>query len=96
MSGELDGLLTFFASHHAIRAEKVLAAAGLDVELVPGPKELSPNCGVAVRFRYEDREAAARTLAEASVKLDEVHPYRPATDAFAGGSRRRRRSGRQK
>ena len=77
-----DGLITFFASHHAVRAEKVLTDAGFAAKLVPGPKELSPNCGVALRFRYEQRNEAIDILAIKNVTIDEVLQYRPATDAF--------------
>lgn len=78
----LDGLLTFFASHHAVRAEKVLRTDGFAVELIPGPKDLSPNCGVALRFEFERRAAALDALASKKVEVDEVHPYVPRTDAW--------------
>lgn len=78
----LDGLLTFFASHHAIRAEKTLRKEGFAAKLIPGPKELSPNCGVAVRFEYSEREAALECLRVKRVQVDEVHPYQPETDQW--------------
>jgi hypothetical protein len=78
----LDGLLTFFASHHAIRADKTLRDAGLESQLIPGPKELSPNCGTAVRFEFSTRERALALLAERNVEVDEVHPYTPRTDGW--------------
>jgi hypothetical protein len=80
MSDALDGLFTFFASHHAIRAEKVMQASGLAALLVPGPKELSPNCGVALRFRHSQLDAALAVLEEKRVQVDSVHRYRPRTD----------------
>ena len=82
MSEDLDGLLTFFASHHAIRAEKTLRVAGLDVLLIPGPKELSPNCGTAVRFELSAQDEALRLLKAKKVRVDEVHEYRPQTDGW--------------
>ena len=88
MSAVLDGLVTFFASHHAIRAEKVLTAAGLTVRLIAGPKDLSPNCGVALRIRIEDREAVVEHLAEANVEVDSVIPYQPRIDQWRAPSRR--------
>ena len=78
----LDGLLTFFASHHAIRAEKVLRDAGFTTELIPGPKELSPNCGTAVRFEYDRRSEALPVLEEAHVEVDEVHAYIPRSEEW--------------
>jgi hypothetical protein len=82
MSEIFDGLISFFASHHAIRAEKTLRVAGMAAKLVPGPKELSPNCGVALRFVYADRDAVLTLLADNHVRIDEVHEYRPPSDEW--------------
>ena len=87
MDDRLDGLLTFFASHHAIRAEKSLRNEELAAMLIPGPKELSPNCGVAVRFEYATKDRALALLAAKKVQVDEVHRYRPDTDDWQGQSR---------
>ena len=76
----MDGLISFFASHHAIRAEAVLKRNGLAAQLIPGPKDLSPNCGVALRFDYAMRENVLALLAAKSVRIDGVHSYRPRTD----------------
>ncbi len=76
----MDGLISFFASHHAIRAEAVLKRNGLAAQLIPGPKDLSPNCGVALRFEYALRENVLAMLAAKSVKIDGIHFYRPRTD----------------
>ena len=76
----MDGLISFFASHHAIRAEAVLKRNGLAAQLIPGPKELSPNCGVALRFDYVQRENVLALLAAKSVRIDGIHLYRPRTD----------------
>jgi hypothetical protein len=78
----LDGLISFYGSRHAIRADKTLRAAGLATELIPGPKDLSPNCGVALRFEFDERDRALDLLQQASVDIDEVHEYRPRTDAW--------------
>ena len=80
MGEPMDGLISFFASHHAIRAETVLKRNGLNTQLIPGPKDLSPNCGVALRFDYAQRDTALALLAEKKVRIDTVHPYRPRTD----------------
>jgi hypothetical protein len=76
----MDGLISFFASYHAIRAETVLARSGFRSRLVPGPRELSPNCGVALRFEYREREPVLAVLAAKQVRIDGVHEYRPRTD----------------
>ena len=71
----LEGVITFFGSHHALRAESVLKKAGFPVRLIPGPREISPNCGVALRFSYDRREEALSLLEASSVQIEAVHHY---------------------
>ena len=78
----MDGLISFFGSYHAIRAETMLQRGGFAAQLVPGPKELSPNCGVALRFEYAQRDQVLAVLAAKNVKIDGVHFYRPRTDEW--------------
>jgi len=85
----VDGLISFFASHHAIRAEAVLKRHGHAARLVPGPRELSPNCGVALRFEYARRDEVVALLAEQRVRIDGVHVHKPRTDAWNSGVARR-------
>jgi hypothetical protein len=78
MSGDLpqlDGLVTFFASHHAVRAEKVLKKNGFSVMLVPGPRDISPNCGVALQFEYKLLEQVEETLNQNKVQIEAMHRY---------------------
>ena len=79
----MDGLISFFASHHAIRAELALKRTGFAAQLIPGPKELSPNCGVALRFDYDQREPVLAMLTAKNVRVDGVHFYRPRTDEWS-------------
>jgi hypothetical protein len=78
----MDGLISFFASHYAIRAETVLKRHEIAVRLVAGPKELSPNCGVALRFEYAAREEVTALLAANRVRFEAVHLYRPRTERW--------------
>ena len=78
----MDGLISFFGSYHALRAETVLKRNGMAAKLIAGPKELSPNCGVALRFDYAERENVVAVLAARKVLIDGVHFYRPRTDEW--------------
>jgi hypothetical protein len=71
----LEGVMTFFGSHHALRSERVLKDAGFPVRLIPGPREISPNCGVALRFPYERRDEVVGVLERNSVQFESVHHY---------------------
>ena len=78
----MDGLISFFASHYALRAETMMKRSGLAAQLVPGPRDLSPNCGVALRFEYAQREAVLAMLVAKRVPVDGVHHYQPRTDEW--------------
>lgn len=80
----MDGLISFFGSYHAIRAETVLKRDGFAAQLIPGPKELSPNCGIALRFEYAQRDNVLAVLTAKNVRIDGVHFYRPRTDDWSG------------
>lgn len=63
-------VITFPTVFHALRAEKVLAAAGIDAVLVPVPRELSGSCeGLAAKMAGEDVGRAAMALVEAGVPV---------------------------
>ena len=78
MTNDGVGVVTFFSSHHAVQAESVLKADGYEVLLIPGPKDISPNCGVALQFNYEEKDAVENLLKEKKVKYEAVHLYKKA------------------
>jgi hypothetical protein len=69
------GVVSFYASEHAMRAERVMQRAGLPARLVPGPREVSPNCGVAVAFVWDDEAKVEEALNGAKVRFEAVHRY---------------------
>jgi hypothetical protein len=69
------GVVSFYASEHAMRAERVLERAALPARLVPGPREISPNCGVAVAFVWEQEPQVAEALAGAKIRYEAIHRF---------------------
>lgn len=69
------GVVSFFASEHAMRSERTLQRAGLAARLVPGPREVSPNCGVAVAFVWEQEPEVERTLNESKIRFEAIHRF---------------------
>ena len=65
--------MSFYASEHAMRAERILERAGVPVRLVPGPTEVSPNCGVAVAFRWDDKPRVEQALQQSRVRFEAIH-----------------------
>lgn len=63
-------MITFPSVFHALRAEKLLQAAGLAGELIPVPRELSGSCeGLAAKLTEVDVARAAEVLAAAGVPM---------------------------
>jgi hypothetical protein len=72
---KLEGVVTFFGSHHALMAEKVLKNNGFNAVLIPGPRAISPNCGVALRFAFEARDQIKLILERKFVTYESMHHY---------------------
>ena len=58
-----------------MRAERMLQRANLPARLVPGPREVSPNCGVAVAFLWDDEPRVLQTLTDSRIRFEAVHRY---------------------
>ena len=71
----LDGVITFFGAHHALKGEKLLSEQDIKVKLIPGPREISPNCGTALRFDYTARADAEVLFNEKKVLFEQILFY---------------------
>ena len=58
-------IVLFHTSSAAIRSEKILLKSGLTVKLVPTPRQFSSDCGIALRFEW-NQEAHVRQLLESA------------------------------
>ncbi len=67
-----SGVVLFHTTSSALRAEKVLVKDGLDVKLVPTPRELSSDCGIALRFPWDWREEVQARLGKLGMEF-EIH-----------------------
>lgn len=57
-------LLVFASVHQVMKAEKVLKKKGLRIDLVPMPRVISSDCGVALELPLEVKEEALHFLKE--------------------------------
>jgi hypothetical protein len=67
-------VVLFHSTAHAIRAEKVLIGSGFEIKMIPTPRQLSSDCGMALRFDRRDEEQVAAVLRENRVPLNGIHP----------------------
>jgi hypothetical protein len=84
------GVVSFFASEHAMRSERVLQRVGVPARLVPGPREVSPNCGVAVAFVWANEPEVVQALTDSKIRFEAIHRYELDDDGRAAGSFRQR------
>jgi len=66
------GIALFHTTTSALRAEKTLQKSGLMVKLVQTPRELSSDCGIALRFSPVDEVAVRQNLSQAGLEY-EIH-----------------------
>lgn len=66
-------VILFHSTQGAIKAERVLVRAGWKVKLIPTPRQLSSDCGTALRCAWDDAEAVVAALQAARVEYDSVH-----------------------
>ena len=63
----------FESVHRVMRAEKVLKEKGIEVDLIPVPREISSDCGVAVEVSKESEEEAFLILEERRISIAECY-----------------------
>ncbi|NIS76032.1 MAG: DUF3343 domain-containing protein [Deltaproteobacteria bacterium] len=51
----MEGILIFEGTHHVMAAEKVIKGAGIYMKLIPVPRSLTSDCGLAIRIDDDDR-----------------------------------------
>ncbi|MCP4395861.1 MAG: DUF3343 domain-containing protein [bacterium] len=71
----LKGVVTFFSSHHALKGENLLKGSQHKAALIPGPREISPNCGTALRFDYAEKDAVCELFNQHFVQYEDMHYY---------------------
>lgn len=67
-------IVTFYAVYHAYKAEKVLKSANVAYELIPSPREYSPDCVVALRFASADKPIITRLIKEHGIEIGGMFP----------------------
>lgn len=61
------------STSHALRAEKVLRASGVECKLIPVPRHLSSDCGVCVRIPQGAAEAARDVLEKTGLEYSGIY-----------------------
>jgi hypothetical protein len=67
------GVVLFYSTSLAIRAERVCQRAGFEVKLIPTPRQLSSDCGTALRFSWADVDRVQAALVGQGVEVEGLH-----------------------
>lgn len=64
---QYDRLLSFASVHHGMRAEKLLAEAGIPAAAAPTPREVDISCGQCMLFAAENEQKIIAMLTEGHI-----------------------------
>jgi hypothetical protein len=72
-SDDPEVVMIFRGTHQVLAAEKALKAGGVPVRLIPVPRRLTSDCGLAVRLRERSLGEAREALAPVPLAPVSVH-----------------------
>lgn len=55
-------IITFPSTNYALKAERTLTRQGFDIKTVPVPRNISSDCGIALKVKMEDIEKIKETF----------------------------------
>ncbi len=72
MVNDGDYVAIFNSIHRVMKAEKTLKQQRLPILLIPVPRALTSDCGLAIRYAAADRVAVEKALKEAGLFPEEI------------------------
>ncbi len=79
MVREGDLVAIFNSIHRVMKAEKVLKEHRQDFLLIPVPRSLASDCGLAIRYAEADHSTIDAILAEAELLPELLYRFRDGT-----------------
>lgn len=73
-------LAVFNSAHRVMKAENILKRRGLEILLIPAPRALSTDCGLAIRYNSDLNDAVLQTLTSEELLPSII--YRKASDSI--------------
>ena len=73
MVNDGDYVAIFNSIHRVMKAEKVLKGRHLAILLIPAPRALSADCGLAIRYAANDRAAVEKVLREERLLPEDIY-----------------------
>lgn len=76
MVKESDYVAIFHSIHRVLKAEKILKHDGVEFLLIPVPRQLTSDCGLALRFSPEAKDTLLDVLEDEGLMPAELHQRR--------------------
>jgi hypothetical protein len=67
------GVVLFHTTSAVMRAEKILQKNGIAIKLIPTPRQFSSDCGLAIRFDWQDQARVRVLLEQTRVETAGIH-----------------------
>lgn len=69
-------LAVFNSAHRVMKAENILKAQSMDILLIPAPRQLQTDCGLAIRMNETDRDTVMKILEENGLLPEFLSSYK--------------------
>ena len=66
-------VIVFESVHRVMKAEKLLKEKGIKVDVIPVPREISSDCGVAIELSGDSEAEALSILEENRISIAECY-----------------------
>jgi len=73
MVNDGDYVAIFNSIHRVMQAEKLLKERRLPILLIPAPRTLKSDCGLALRYAESSKNEVERALAEEGLLPEEIY-----------------------
>lgn len=65
-------IITFPSIHYALKAEARLKKSGISVKLIPVPRNLSSDCGIALEFSAAEEKKVKEIVLDEDIKIEQI------------------------
>lgn len=73
MKEEIYYVVAFDSTHYAIQGEKTLKERGIDIKVIPTPREITASCGLSIRFNPQLLEQVKKIIEESSLSIKGIY-----------------------
>lgn len=66
-------VIILFSIHFVLKAEKLLLADKIPIDVIPVPRDISSDCGMAIEFPCDDVDRVQGVLAEGEITIARIY-----------------------